>query len=416
MLPNHDVDDIEGTKIPFDTYELENVDVINAQLQAPLTFNEVGLWNSRIERYLFYSLALEAMKKPMTKPTQLDYQLSSNQSDDLQHTGKWLNLGFYTLMSQSASHKLRSTAKEAEYWVKKPAALKIASGTLATFAGILGVLGLLLSPLNGVLLNGTTMGIGLISGIIEMTNRPTDYSPEHYAKIAQNQMKLVQSQGKFLNQFLEKALDVLEEEAENLSSSEYEEIEKFLDVFEIFNFFHEAENQLISTTDTALKSIKRVKTSIKLLFGALLEISKSMALDKLKSGKELLLLAIDNPTPENVEKLGKFVDLIVPYKIEVKRLVTGVKDMFGKLKDIGKKKLSSNVPTSWQNNRARTKVIKDLAKNPARAKKIIEAKMKASKRLLDYAPLWTQKIGESLLPSEILKTRKSHTTAGIIGS
>lgn len=54
-------------KIEFNKYEIQNVETINNQLSAPMEFEQDGFWNSRVDRYLFYVMGLETMKKPLKR-------------------------------------------------------------------------------------------------------------------------------------------------------------------------------------------------------------------------------------------------------------------------------------------------------------------------------------------------------------
>lgn len=402
----------EDSKIPFDSYELENVEIINEQLQTPLEFKDKGFWNNRVDRYLFYSLGLEAMKKPLAKPDLLANQLS-NRSLDLQNAGKWLNLGFYTLMSQSASHTLRSTANEAEFYIKRFGKMKTASGTLAITSGILGVLGLILAPFGGVALTSAAIGLGISSAmtgvpsaILDITNNNINQSPDYYARIANNQMKMVQKQGKFLNQFLAKALDVLEEESENLSEAEYNEIEKFMYLFEIFNFFHQAELQ--KTYGKKMNSMVKGLTATKAVITSLMN---SHELDAIRKGYSDFKNALDDPSTINRRKAKDFIKRIFPNELNDR--VWGValdidfeKELLGHPSE--RNLPSSEGPDEWE-FKARKEMMNDFAKDPYKSKNLAKTNLqrKAYKANVKI-PLWTKNIAESILPNSVVNWGKAH--------
>ncbi len=54
-------------EIEFSTYEMQNVQHINNLLDFPFEFKHKGYWNSRVDRYLFYSMGLATMKKPLQR-------------------------------------------------------------------------------------------------------------------------------------------------------------------------------------------------------------------------------------------------------------------------------------------------------------------------------------------------------------
>ena len=91
-----------------------------------------------MQRYTFYATALDAMQ---------------NSVPQNQGTNRTIfDLGFFATMSQTASSTLRSSAKEADFYIRRYGEMKTASGSLAIAPGILGVLGLVLSPFGGVAL------------------------------------------------------------------------------------------------------------------------------------------------------------------------------------------------------------------------------------------------------------------------
>ena len=55
------------TPIRFSDFEKKNVHQINELLDSPLSFAVEDHWDSRVDRYFFYSMALSAMKSPLRK-------------------------------------------------------------------------------------------------------------------------------------------------------------------------------------------------------------------------------------------------------------------------------------------------------------------------------------------------------------
>ena len=55
------------TTIPFNEFEKKYVKSINQQLAIPLEFRSKEHWDGKVQRYVFYSVALDAMHKPLTK-------------------------------------------------------------------------------------------------------------------------------------------------------------------------------------------------------------------------------------------------------------------------------------------------------------------------------------------------------------
>ena len=53
--------------IPFNEFEKKYVKSINQQLAIPLEFRSKEHWDDKVQRYVFYSVALFAMRKPLTK-------------------------------------------------------------------------------------------------------------------------------------------------------------------------------------------------------------------------------------------------------------------------------------------------------------------------------------------------------------
>ena len=53
--------------IPFNKFEKKYVKSINQQLAIPLEFSSKQHWDDKVQRYVFYSVALDAMHKPLTK-------------------------------------------------------------------------------------------------------------------------------------------------------------------------------------------------------------------------------------------------------------------------------------------------------------------------------------------------------------
>lgn len=53
--------------IRFSDYEENHVDTINSLLPVKFEFVHEGHWNERVDRYLFYSVALNTMKSPLVK-------------------------------------------------------------------------------------------------------------------------------------------------------------------------------------------------------------------------------------------------------------------------------------------------------------------------------------------------------------
>ena len=55
------------TPIRFSDFEKKNAHQINELLDSPLSFAVKNHWDSRVDRYFFYSMALSAMKDPLEK-------------------------------------------------------------------------------------------------------------------------------------------------------------------------------------------------------------------------------------------------------------------------------------------------------------------------------------------------------------
>ena len=53
--------------IKFSDFERKNVHQINQLLDSPLSFAFKDQWDSRVDRYFFYSMALSKMKDPFTR-------------------------------------------------------------------------------------------------------------------------------------------------------------------------------------------------------------------------------------------------------------------------------------------------------------------------------------------------------------
>ena len=109
--------------IPFDEYEKKNVQHINELLDFPFTFDQEDHWHSRMDRYLFYSMALSTMKNPLE--LELERGGLKQGRSNVTHS---LNLSLYAKMSQTVSNTLRSSAKEAEFYITRHGKMKTASG------------------------------------------------------------------------------------------------------------------------------------------------------------------------------------------------------------------------------------------------------------------------------------------------
>ena len=109
--------------IPFDEYEKKNVQHINELLDFPFTFDQEDHWHSRMDRYLFYSMALSTMKNPLE--LELERGGLKQGRSNVTHS---LNLSIYAKMSQTVSNTLRSSAKEAEFYITRHGKMKTASG------------------------------------------------------------------------------------------------------------------------------------------------------------------------------------------------------------------------------------------------------------------------------------------------
>ncbi len=314
-------------------------------------------------------------------------------------SSQWLNLGFYTLMSQSASQTLRSTANEAEFYITRYGEMKTASGGLAIASGILGIIGLILSPFGGVALTTTAIGLGMASAmtgvpsaVLEITNTHINRSPDYYARIANNQMRMVQNQGRFIKDFLDQAIHFMEADFDQLTPQDIDEIEKFLYIFEIYNFYKDSELQ-----DKSGMSKKLVK-SYTATKGILASLANAHELGVIRQGYVNFMDALDDPTTIKRNKAKDFVYHIFPQEFDWE------KEMAKHFQKIPHQDFDAD----WDST-SRSEILDDLSKDPYRNKK--QAKTRLNRKVYKpnvKVPLWTRNIAKSILPQSVYNWGKSH--------
>ena len=325
---------------------------------------------------------------------------------------KWMNLGFYTLMSQSASHTLRSTATEAEFYIKRYGQMKTASGTLAVTSGIFGVLSIILFPFGGgIALTTASVGFGIASAmtgvpaaVLEITNGQINESPDYYARIANNQMKMVQNQGKFLTEFLNQAYNTMDEESSKLTKKEVEDIEKFLYLFEIYNFYEDSELQKPKgkTTNKVLKGYTAIK-------GIISAVANTHELDAIRRGYKDFKTALEAPNTLNRQKAKNFMYKVFHNEMDIKAWEFALDTDF-EHRLVSNDKSSLLADTDDWEVKSRNHILNELSKDPEgnklRAKTTLSKK--ATRAKVPKIPFWSKNVAEVILPTAVVNWAKSH--------
>lgn len=315
---------------------------------------------------------------------------------------KSLNLAFFALMSQQASQTLRASAREAEFYMTRQGQMKTASGVLAITSGILGVFGLILAPFGGIALTTVAMSMGIASvitavpsAVIDITNDHINQPPDFYARIANNQMQMVQQQGLFISGFLSVAHGVITEEAPQLTETEIEEIEKFMYIYDVY---------LITDAVKSKDEHIQLKTWIKGFLatqGSITAISRSVELGSLRKGYNYFINALEQPNTINRNKAQKFVGYLFDPDYHEKNWISVLDLEFDFLLDPDE--------VLEDSLKFRQDIFNDLTKDTAKGQqlakqRIHEKAIKANSKI----PKWARSVAESVFPKSVKSWANAH--------